>query len=672
MTYLTQADTIALAATPTILSGAASYSVSAAPYAYVALTDTATHTLVAAAWANASGMATLTLPSGLVVGGYELTASAQQRRTAFRAVSVIPPSGPYAIATALTPSADMLPGSTVPLTLTVSNPGNDTAHNVAVQLNTPGSTITLDTNVLSFGDIASGATATRTVAATVAPSATDGTTVGVGCITTWNGATTPTEVTLTVTATAPVADLAFGGNATILPGATATVTVTLANNGHAALTGGILAVTSPTSLLTVTPHLGDSVGVAPGASQSRTYTLQADSRLPLGVTVPLGITLTAPTVTVCDTLPIYVGNPVCETFESGTFSLSGWTQGTYPWTIDTTDAAEGSHCARSTAALTHSQTAELSIQRTVAVADSITFFYRVSSEANYDKFHFFIDNDELVTASGVVAWTRAAFAVTPGTHTFRFTYSKDGSVNSNSDCAWIDNVCMPALRNDVHFASVDLCQGDIRVVSGDTIGLAVGSFAAVSGDTLVEYTVHPAYSGITEMAACDSMVWGDTVYTTDFSYTTSSTTVYGCDSTGIFNVHINHSAHDTVAATTQANNYHWHGATYTESGEYSITLTTTAGCDSVVTLLLTFDHPQNGIEGAEGTTLTAYPTPTTGLVTFNVVAATAEVYDPSGRLVMRREHVGSIDLGALAQGIYLLRLATNDGGMATVRIALTH
>jgi hypothetical protein len=69
----------------------------------------------------------------------------------------------------------------------------------------------------------------------------------------------------------------------------------------------------------------------------------------------------------------------------------------------------------------------------------------VSSESNYDKLHFYIDGAEQGVWSGTVAWTQASYAVTPGEHTFKWSYTKDVSVNSGSDCAWIDEVEFPPI-----------------------------------------------------------------------------------------------------------------------------------------------------------------------------------------------------------------------------------
>ena len=45
--------------------------------------------------------------------------------------------------------------------------------------------------------------------------------------------------------------------------------------------------------------------------------------------------------------------------------------------------------------------------------------------------------------SGEVAWSQISFPVTAGVHTFKWGYSKDGSVVSGSDAAWVDYIVFP-------------------------------------------------------------------------------------------------------------------------------------------------------------------------------------------------------------------------------------
>ncbi|HIW86735.1 MAG TPA: T9SS type A sorting domain-containing protein [Candidatus Onthomorpha intestinigallinarum] len=137
-----------------------------------------------------------------------------------------------------------------------------------------------------------------------------------------------------------------------------------------------------------------------------------------------------------------------ETFENGSFTLEEWDLGSsYCWTTDTEEKYNGNYSARS-AQIGNSKVSALSITTNVLTNDSISFYYKVSSEKNYDYFIFYIDDQVKIKASGTEAgWKRASFAVDRGEHTFRFEYSKDYSSSQGSDAAWIDDVKMPLSGN---------------------------------------------------------------------------------------------------------------------------------------------------------------------------------------------------------------------------------
>ena len=665
MPYMTQADTLTVTVNSLLPYGTTSLNVTTTPFAYVALVDTVTGTLKAAAYAVSTGDATLTLPSDLAVGTYLLAVSAQQYRTAFRTVSVIQPDGAYPVVAAIT-SAPLNAGDTVTLSLHVENPGNATARNISINLYSENPNLTLSSTTVTLDSLTAGSSTDITsVLAYVAAATIDNSNADIITSATWTGGTISAISTIRLRLYSPIITLTFS-NATpcVLPNGSLTLTATLTNSGHAPSPASPLTFTSTTSLLSVTSAASTAFSVAPSSDTSFPIVLHADASLPMNITLPVTCSYGSTT----GSLPVFIGQDFIETFEDNTTHLSGWVPNvSYPWSIVNSQAYDGSYCMRSALYMGHSQSSEVSLNINVAAADSVSFYYRVSSEQSYDKFHFLIDNVSQFNASGEVDWTRAACAVGAGSHTLTFRYTKDGSVSNGSDCAWIDNITIPAPRATVNFSQIDLCQGDLRIVAGDTIGLTPGNYAVVDGNTLVEYTVHPTYTGVTSLNACDSLEWDGTVYTNDFAYNHTDTTVYGCDSSQTVNVHIFHSAYDTISVTTQANNYNWHGETYTESGEYTITLATAAGCDSLVTLLLTFDHPQNGISSTGISSLTVYPTPTTGRLQFSAEVSVAEVYDLQGRLLMRRERVADVDLTPLPQGIYLLRLTT-ESGTAALRI----
>ena len=73
----------------------------------------------------------------------------------------------------------------------------------------------------------------------------------------------------------------------------------------------------------------------------------------------------------------------------------------------------------------------------------LSFYKKVSSENNWDWLRFYIDNVQRGEWSGDAAWSQETYAVTTGTHTFKWSYQKDGSVSSGSDCAWVDDIQFP-------------------------------------------------------------------------------------------------------------------------------------------------------------------------------------------------------------------------------------
>lgn len=71
----------------------------------------------------------------------------------------------------------------------------------------------------------------------------------------------------------------------------------------------------------------------------------------------------------------------------------------------------------------------------------LSFEYSVSSELDYDKMTFTIDGNLLISnASGEINWTDYQVSLTPGTHTVKWTYSKDDLFSVGSDYAEVRNI----------------------------------------------------------------------------------------------------------------------------------------------------------------------------------------------------------------------------------------
>jgi len=140
--------------------------------------------------------------------------------------------------------------------------------------------------------------------------------------------------------------------------------------------------------------------------------------------------------------PVRIG-AVMEDWETGDFYNMSWQNtSSTPWTITTTSPFEGTYCAKS-GTIGNSANTTLRVTDTATVSDSISFFYKVSSEQNYDKLTFKIDGQTKGEWSGNISWTRAAYPVNAGPHTYTWTYSKDYYGTSGKDCAYIDAIAFP-------------------------------------------------------------------------------------------------------------------------------------------------------------------------------------------------------------------------------------
>jgi hypothetical protein len=131
---------------------------------------------------------------------------------------------------------------------------------------------------------------------------------------------------------------------------------------------------------------------------------------------------------------------VRESFEASSFSIFPWINiSSVPWVITSASSYEGSVSARS-GAIPHSGTTTLLLKTVYNSADSLKFFYKVSSEASYDNFSFKLNGTELLRKSGEVPWTKKVVAVPAGLNKMEWIYKKDISVSSGADCAWIDMI----------------------------------------------------------------------------------------------------------------------------------------------------------------------------------------------------------------------------------------
>jgi hypothetical protein len=80
------------------------------------------------------------------------------------------------------------------------------------------------------------------------------------------------------------------------------------------------------------------------------------------------------------------------------------------------------------------------LRTTVVGPGTLSFYWKVSSELDYDYLDLFIDSTNTDWISGEVGWTKVTKAIPAGIHTVIWQYGKDESLSGGSDCGWVDKV----------------------------------------------------------------------------------------------------------------------------------------------------------------------------------------------------------------------------------------
>ena len=132
-------------------------------------------------------------------------------------------------------------------------------------------------------------------------------------------------------------------------------------------------------------------------------------------------------------------------FETGSFSPEWTLAGTSNWAIQNSNVLAGSQTAKA-GTITHGQRTSMTLDVSNLPAGTGSFQYQVSSEGSFDYLVFCIDNTGCSRSSGYTQrWSGTtsgtqSFSITAATSTLTWSYEKDGSVNSGSDTAWVDEI----------------------------------------------------------------------------------------------------------------------------------------------------------------------------------------------------------------------------------------
>ena len=248
------------------------------------------------------------------------------------------------------------------------------------------------------------------------------------------------------------------GNGFLDPGESASISFGVLNTGHATAPDAEATLEISSSWVSIngssTINIGDMM---PGVNESATFSIQVDECTPLGSNIQFSFSVTSGAYSFSDDFYTSVGVLV-EDWESGDFSTFNWQfDGDAPWVIDTEEPYEGTYCVRS-GDITDDQISELFLHIEVLADGELSFYRKVSSEAEWDFLKFYYDYSLEGEWSGELNWEHVSYQVSQGLHTFRWVYEKDGYYSMGDDCAWIDYIVLPPV--DVTTGVIDFYTGD--------------------------------------------------------------------------------------------------------------------------------------------------------------------------------------------------------------------
>jgi Leucine-rich repeat (LRR) protein len=228
------------------------------------------------------------------------------------------------------------------------------------------------------------------------------------------------------------------------PGISAPATWRIPANTPSYLSLNVLNSVPPATSLTVTAASSNQALLPNGnltafQNPNQSWTLKAtpvnlsgNATVTLTVTDNLGLRGSQP-VAVTVVIPGIIASPVLSSS-----NLSWITWGNAQWFSETGVTHDGVLAAQS-GDINDSQ--ESWLGTSVAGPGRLSFWWRASSETNFDFLQFYINSDlQANQLSGETDWRQQTFNVPPGTNTLRWRYAKDQDTSLGADAGWLDGV----------------------------------------------------------------------------------------------------------------------------------------------------------------------------------------------------------------------------------------
>jgi len=242
------------------------------------------------------------------------------------------------------------------------------------------------------------------------------------------------------------------GNNLAEAGEKVSIIVRVTNNGSST-TSGVLSCSSSSEYIDFTQGAVSTGRIDPGMVVELSLDATISESTPEATSISITAVLDCFPYSDSRELGIFAGKST-EDFELQNFTTFPWkNNSSYPWIISEYESYRNTFSARSgLSSSNHNQESVLSLYINMPEDDTMSFWYKVSSEYNYDWFRFEVDSIERLRESGQTDWKIAEIPLKKGVHLMQWIYSKDLSLSEGLDCAWIDFLRFPELaflKNDI-------------------------------------------------------------------------------------------------------------------------------------------------------------------------------------------------------------------------------
>jgi len=195
-----------------------------------------------------------------------------------------------------------------------------------------------------------------------------------------------------------------------------------------------------------------------------------------------------------------------QDFEGGFAPFT--TGGSASWAIQTSNVNGGVNAAGS-GSISHSQSTYMDYNVIIpAGGATLSFYYKVSSETNFDKLRFYIDGVEQNNWSGNIPFTQVTYPLVAGTYALQWSYTKDLSMSSWDDAAYVDDILITtAVTGNDLLRIVDGNEAAGKTLVSDANGNA--SWQQLTNTNISNLPQIASFQGM-KIPICDSVNVGST------------------------------------------------------------------------------------------------------------------------------------------------------------------